>query len=91
MSEKPVDFDDPCSVLAALRKAKAEILLGMKEVRIRFRNGDDEQEVQFQQATVGELDAAIVEYTGLCAAAGGDPGPQVRRFAIRFGARRRFR
>lgn len=85
----PINFDDPCAVLRALRKAKIELVAGMREVRIRFRNGDDEQEVQFQSAKVEELDNAIAEYTGLCQAAGGDIGPQIRRFAIRFGARRR--
>lgn len=81
----PIDFTDPCAVYRALRKAKAELLLGTREVRIRFRNGDDEQEVQFAQPKAEDLDHAIAEYPGLCEAEGGDVGTQVRRFAIRFG------
>ena len=86
---EPIDFADPCAVCKALKQAKVQLALGQREAEIYFKSGDDEQRVRFEAVKMTELDQAIAEYEGLCAAAGGDPGPQRRRFAMRFGARRR--
>lgn len=84
-----VDWNDPCARAAALRSAYFTALSGGQTQRVRFKHGDNEQEVTFggsvsSLATLKrEMEAAEDE----CRASQGLP-PLNRRFAIRGGARR---
>lgn len=79
----PVDYDDPCAVLDALRKARIRLAMGEQEIRIRTREGDAEQEVMFSPAKIADLDGLIRQYEALCPTAARGP-----RYAITAGARR---
>jgi F420-dependent methylenetetrahydromethanopterin dehydrogenase len=83
-----VDFEDPCARAKALWNAHTRRLMGEQEIKVRFRSGDDEQEVQFAQASLEEIARAAREADAECAAVNPGHKPRVRRFAISFGARR---
>jgi len=85
----PVDWDDPCARAKALKDAYYERLAGGSSTRVRFRHGDNEQEVQ-TSVTAGnltELRRAMIAAEDECRAKQGLP-PLNRRFAIRGGSRR---
>lgn len=62
-----VDINDPCAVLAALRKAELAVALGESVSMMRF--GEDE--VRFSASNVGRLEKLIVHYEQLCVRASG--------------------
>lgn len=73
-----VDFDDPCAVAKALRKAELAIVTGGGVATTRF--GDDE--VRWHAGNITRLREMISHYEGQCAAKSG------RR--VRFAKRMRF-
>lgn len=69
-----VDQNDPCAVAAALRAALFTILAGQNESRVRFRNGDIDEDVTYGTANIPELRKELVRQDGLCAVSrGGRP------------------
>lgn len=62
-----VDFDKPCDIARALRKAELKIAAGGGVVRTRF--GEDE--VQWSQTNAGRLRDLIADYERRCAASSG--------------------
>ena len=84
-----VDWTDPCARAAALKTAYFNALGGMTVQKVRFKDGDNEQEVAYGNSSASlaalkrEMEAAEDE----CRAKQG-LRPLVRRFAIRAGARR---
>lgn len=82
-----VNFDNPCDRAKALWDAYYRRIAGEQEIKVRFKSGDDEQEVQFAQASVEEIRRAAMEADEECKATNPAHQPRVRRFAIRFGTR----
>lgn len=84
-----VDWSDPCARAAALKAAYHERLAGGTSSRVRFRSGDNEQEVQTSHsgASLAELKRAWWDAEDECRALQGLP-PLRRRFAITAGSRR---
>lgn len=78
IGDDAVDIDDPCAVVAALRKVQLQLAAGGGVVRARF--GEDD--VQFSASSMSALRDLIGQYEGLCAAKSG------RR--ARFAKRMRF-
>lgn len=69
-----VDPDDPCAVAKALRAALFTVLAGQNESRVRFRNGDIDEDVTYGTANIPELRKELVRQDSLCAVArGGRP------------------
>lgn len=84
-----VDWSDPCARAKALRDAYYERLAGGSSQRVRFRHGDNEQEVQ-TSAMLGNIEALrreMLKAEDECRALQG-LAPLNRRFAIRGGSRR---
>lgn len=73
-----VDFDDPCAVADALRKAELSIVTGGGVATSRF--GDDE--VRWHASNITRLRELISRYEGQCAAKSGK--------RVRFAKRVRF-
>ncbi|NMG39818.1 hypothetical protein GRZ55_11240 [Chelativorans sp. ZYF759] len=73
-----VDFDDPCAVAKALRKAELAIVTGSGVATTRF--GDDE--VRWHAGNLARLRELISQYEGQCAAKTGK--------RVRFAKRMRF-
>lgn len=84
-----VDWSDPCARASALRDAYFSVLSGGKVQRIRFKHGDNEQEVTYSgtSASLASLRKEMQAAEDECRAKQGLP-PVNRRFAIRGGARR---
>lgn len=84
-----IDWTDPCARAAALRDAYYERLHGGTSTRVRFRAGDNEQELQSSHSgpSLADLRREWWAAEDECRAAQGKP-PLRRRFAIRAGARR---
>lgn len=84
-----IDWCDPCARAKALKAAYYERLAGGSSTRVRFREGDNEQEWQSAHAgaSLAELKRAWWEAEDECRALQGLP-PLRRRFAIRAGSRR---
>lgn len=78
-----VDWTDPCARAAALRSAYFALISGGHEQRVRFRNGDDESEVQFTAPKIEVLRDELRWAEAECTAknTGGRPG----RFCITAG------
>lgn len=84
-----VDWSDPCARAEALRKAYFEMLAGGTSTRVRFRAGDNEQEVQkaISGGSLADLRRELHKAEDECRAAQGLP-PLQRRFAVTAGSRR---
>lgn len=83
-----IDPSDPCALAEALRKAYLARLTGGNQ-RVRFRAGDNEQEVWTHPGgSLAELRAALWAAEDECRALQGLP-PRQRRFAVTAGSRRR--
>jgi hypothetical protein len=63
-----VDVSDPCAVAAALNTAYLALVAGQQEQRIRFRNGDVEEDVWFTPPKIDLLRTEMLRQQGLCAA-----------------------
>lgn len=85
-----VNWSDPCARAEALRNAYYEALAGGTSRRVRFRAGDNEQEVQqsISGGTLADLRKAMWEAEDECRASQGLE-PLRRRVVIRAGSRRR--
>jgi hypothetical protein len=81
IGDDQVDMDDPCAVVAALRKVRLQLAAGGGVVRARF--GEDD--VQFSASSMPALRDLIAEYEGLCAAKSGHRRRYAKR--IRYSAR----
>ena len=68
------DLSDPCQVAAALRRAYFRLVGGEQETRIKFWNGDVEEEVTFAPPNLGALSAELARQESLCAAKTNGPG-----------------
>lgn len=90
MSSDAINWDDPCERARALRDAYYSRLQGGTMQKVRFRHGDNEQEVQTQVGTlnIADLRREMQIAEDECRALRGLP-PLQRRFAIRAGSRRR--
>lgn len=84
------NWDDPCERAKALRDAYFDRLAGGTAQRVRFRHGDNEQEVQTStlQGSLNALRQEMQNAEDECRASQGLP-PINRRFAIVGGSRRR--
>lgn len=63
-----VDLTDPCAAAAALTTAYYALLAGQQEQRIRFRNGETEEDVWFTAAKIERLRTEMMRQQGLCQA-----------------------
>jgi len=84
-----IDWDNPCSRAKALREAYYDRLAGGTAQRVRFRHGDNEQEVQtsVMQGNLTILRQEMQRAEDECRELQGLK-PLNRRFAIRGGSRR---
>lgn len=84
------NWDDPCARAKALRDTYYSRLEGGPQQRIRFREGDNEQDVQsgFSALNLTELRREMQAAEDECRASQGLP-PLVRRRALVAGMRRR--
>ncbi|AVT76629.1 gpW family head-tail joining protein [Rhodopseudomonas palustris] len=62
-----VDLDEPCAVVAALKRAEMEITLGGGVIAARF----EDHEVSWTAANLSRLQDMIADYERKCAAAQG--------------------
>jgi hypothetical protein len=70
-----VDLTNPCAAAALLRTAYYGLISGAAEQKIRFRNGETEEEVWFTPAKVETLRAEMLRQEAKCAAqTSGRPG-----------------
>ena len=85
-----IDWDDPCARAKALREAYFDRLGAGTGQRVRFRHGDNEQEVQssVSQGNLATLRLEMHNAEDECRKLNGLP-PIKRRFAIVGGSRRR--
>lgn len=74
---------DPCADYVELRAAYMALLKGASTKKVRFRNGEDERETEFNQANISALKEAMETARQECMALNGDGRP--RRFAISVG------
>lgn len=68
MAADPVDWANPCARAAALGAAYYALLQGQQEQRIRFRSGDDEDEVWYQPAKLDVLRTEMKAAQAACEA-----------------------
>ena len=78
----PVDWDDPCARAAALRSAYYDLLAGKREVRIRYRSSDTEDDISFAQASTAALQNELRRAEIACAV---KQGKRPGQHAIRAG------
>lgn len=85
-----IDWDNPCERAKALRQAYFDRLAGGTAQRVRFRHGDNEQEVQTSvlQGNLAMLRQEMQRAEDECRKLNG-LSPLNRRFAIVGGSRRR--
>lgn len=76
------DLTDPCSICAALRAVYFRVISGMAETRVRFRNGEDEEDVIYGQADKAALKTELTRQEALCAA---KTNPNPPRFCFTAG------
>lgn len=77
-----VDWSDPCARAKALRGAYYRLLSGSMEERVRFRNGDVDEDVTFVKPDMNVLRTELTEADAQCAAlSSGKP----RRFCFTAG------
>jgi hypothetical protein len=83
------DWSDPCARAVALRDAYFERLQGGTQSRVRFRAGDNEQELQSGHSaqSLTDLRREMHQAEDECRASQG-LAPRPRRFAITAGSRR---
>lgn len=75
----PIDYDDPCAVLAELKPAYYSLIRGEKAVSVRIATGNGTtKEVTYQKADVATLRGEIARLEAACAKKTG----RSRRFAI---------
>lgn len=73
MAEKSFVDMTPCEVLADLKAAKHDYLMGRRPRKLRYRSDTGaEREMDHQQFDIDALDKAIIRYDGLCKASLGD-------------------
>lgn len=77
-----VDWTDPCARAAALRCAYFRLLSGQQEERVRFRNGDTDEDVTFVKADLNVLRTELTEAESQCSALS---SRRPRRFAFTAG------
>lgn len=84
-----VDWSDPCARAKALKDAYFDRMAGGTSQRVRFRHGDNEQEVQTSHllGNLALLRREMNDAEDECRKLQGLP-PVNRRFAIRGGSRR---
>jgi hypothetical protein len=84
-----IDWNNPCERAKALRNAYYDRLAGGSAQRVRFRHGDNEQEVQtsVMQGNLSMLRREMMDAEDACRELQGLK-PLNRRFAIRGGSRR---
>lgn len=63
-----VNWNDPCARAAALRSAYFQALSGQQEERVRFRNGDTDEDVTFVKADPITLATELAKAEAQCAA-----------------------
>ncbi|MGF3022648.1 hypothetical protein ACQVP2_07450 [Methylobacterium aquaticum] len=63
-----VDLTDPCAAAAALRTAYFALVSGQQEQRIRFKNGDVDEDVWFTPTKLDLLRTELSRQESLCAA-----------------------
>lgn len=80
------DFD-PCAEYIELRQAYLDILKNKSVKKVRFRNGEDERETEFNSANIQLLKEAMNNMQALCLA---KDGGRPRRFAIGIGNNSKF-
>lgn len=80
-SIEEVDVNDPCALAAVLRRAYAQAVSGERETKVRFRDGESEQEVTYGPANVPALKTLLAQQEDACARQKG----QHRRFCVRAG------
>lgn len=79
----PVDYDNPCAVLALLKPAYYALIAGSKEQEVEFQSqGGVKRRVRYTTASIPLLKTEIAELETKCAARGGS---RPRRFAITGG------
>ncbi|MDR6431295.1 hypothetical protein [Brucella pseudogrignonensis] len=85
-----IDWDNPCARAKALKDAYYDRLAGGTAQRVRFRHGENEQEVQTSvlQGNLSILRREMQDAEDECRKLNGLP-PINRRFAIVGGTRRR--
>ncbi|MEE7460678.1 hypothetical protein MFUR16E_04690 [Methylobacterium fujisawaense] len=77
-----VDWSDPCARASALRSVYYRLLSGSMEERVRFRNGDVDEDVTFVKPDMNVLRTELTEADAQCAAlSSGKP----RRFCFTAG------
>lgn len=62
-----VDFDDPCAMVRALKKARVKVITGQGVVRTRF----DQDDVEYSQSNLSQLNAVIAQFETDCTALSG--------------------
>lgn len=67
MFEPDPDYD-PCAAFIRLRAAYQSVLLGETVRSTRFRNGEEEREVDFSPSNIGELRKAMIQARDECQA-----------------------
>lgn len=85
----PIDWSDPCVRAAALKAAYYDRLAGGTSQRVRFKHGENEQEVQTSMlvSNMADLRREMREAEDECRKKQG-LAPLNRRFAIVAGSRR---
>lgn len=61
-----VDLTNPCAAAAALTAAYYALIAGQQEQRIRFKNGDVDEDVWFTPAKADLLRTEMLRQQGLC-------------------------
>lgn len=75
----PVDYGDPCAVLAVLRPAYYALLGGSQAQEVEFRSGNGTaRRIRYSSANIAALKAEIADLEIKCASRGG----QRRRHVI---------
>lgn len=78
-SPPPVATENPCEILAALQKARLDLMTGQRQVSVSLEGFSV---TYSDKGDIASLDAAITRYDGLCAKA---RGQRPRRYAARAG------
>jgi hypothetical protein len=69
------NIDAPCDVLAVLRQAELDLVMGKKAKRIRYRSDTgSEQESEFMRSDLAALKSVIARYENLCEISKGRAG-----------------
>lgn len=83
------DWADPCARAKALRDAYYDLISGKRAVKVRFKDGDNEQEIGFAGSTgTADLKRELAAAEDECSIKCGKR-PKSRRFALTGGILRR--